>query len=332
MKIAVVGLGYWGPNLVRNFSASDRVSDVLCCDLDRERVKKLVVKFPHVQAVDSFDEILASNCDAVGIATPISQHHSMGMRVLRHGKHLLVEKPMAISSRECEELVRCAEDHKRVLMVDHTFLYTGAVRKMKDIIERGDVGDIYYFDSVRVNLGLFQHDVNVIWDLAPHDLSIMDFMLAQKPVAVSAVGVNHYDHMEDMAYLALHFEGKMMAHVHVNWLAPVKIRRILIGGSKKMIVYDDMEPSEKVKVYDSGVKVVTREGIYKTLVEYRTGDMFAPKLDQSEALGLVVKDFLDAIELGRKPVADGETGLRIVRILEAAELSVKKGGAKVHLQ
>ena len=331
MKVAVVGLGYWGPNLVRNFSASDKVTQVMCCDLDSVRVKQLVARFPQAQAFASFEDILKSDCDAVAIATPISRHHPMGMQALRSGKHVLMEKPMATSARECEELIRCAEKHGRILMVDHTFLYTGAVRKMKEIVARGDVGDIYYFDSVRVNLGLFQHDVNVIWDLAPHDLSIMDFMLSERPKAVSAVGVNHYNHTEDVAYLTVHFGEKMMGHVHVNWLAPVKIRRILIGGSKKMIVYDDMEPSEKVKVYDTGVKVVTREGIYKTLVEYRTGDMFAPKLDQSEALSLVVEDFIDAIELRRKPVADGETGLRIVRILEAAELSIKENGRMVYL-
>jgi predicted dehydrogenase len=332
MKIAVVGLGYWGPNLVRNFSASDRVEEVLCCDLDPHRVKQLVTKFPHVKAVESYEEILKTDCDAVAIATPISRHYTMGMQALRHGKHILVEKPMAVNSRECEEMIRCAEEHDRVILVDHTFLYTGAVRKMKEIVTRGDVGDVYYFDSVRVNLGIFQHDVNVIWDLAPHDLSILDFVLGKRPSAVSAVGVNHYNHMEDVAYLTVHFGEKMMAHVHVNWLAPVKIRRILVGGSKKMILYDDMEPSEKVKVYDSGVKVVTREGIYKTLVEYRTGDMFAPKVDQSEALSLVVDDFLTAIESRRRPTADGETGLRVVRVLEAAERSVRQHGALVHLE
>lgn len=331
MKIAVVGLGYWGPNLVRNFSISDKVKQVLCCDLDSRRVKQLVKKFPHVRAVPTFDDILKSDCDAVAIATPISQHYEMSISALRSGKHVLVEKPMALTAHECEEMIRCAQDNDRVIMVDHTFLYTGAVRRMKEIVQKGDIGDIYYFDSVRVNLGLFQHDVNVIWDLAPHDLSIMDFLLTQKPKGVSAVGVNHYNHMEDVAYLIVHFGEKMMAHVHVNWLAPVKIRRILIGGSKKMIVFDDMEPSEKVKVYDTGVKVVTREGIYKTLVEYRTGDMFAPKLDQSEALSLVIDDFLESIKTGCAPVADGETGLRVVRVLEAAELSVKKNGELVSL-
>ena len=331
MKVAVVGLGYWGPNLVRNFSSSDKVKQVLCCDLDARRLKQLVKKFPHVKGVPTFDDILKSDCDAIAIATPISQHYEMTIKALQSGKHVLVEKPMALNARECEEMIRCAQDNDRVLMVDHTFLYTGAVRRMKEIVEKGDIGDIYYFDSVRVNLGLFQHDVNVIWDLAPHDLSIMDFLLTRKPKAVSAVGVNHYNHMEDVAYLILHFGEKMMAHVHVNWLAPVKIRRILIGGSKKMIVFDDMEPSEKVKVYDTGVKVVTREGIYKTLVEYRTGDMFAPKLDQSEALSLVIDDFLESIKAGRAPVADGETGLRVVRVLEAAELSIKKSGELVSL-
>lgn len=332
MKIAVVGLGYWGPNLVRNFSASDRVSEVLCCDLDATRVKKLVTKFPNVKAVASFEEVLASNCDAVAIATPMSAHHPMGIQALRAGKHVLVEKPMALSVRECEEMIQCANDNHRALMVDHTFLYTGAVRKMKEIVERGDIGDIYYFDSVRVNLGLFQHDANVIWDLAPHDISIMDYMLGRSPKSVSAVAVNHYNHVEDVAYLSVDFGDKMMGHVHVNWLAPVKIRRILIGGSKKMIVYNDMEPSEKVKVYDTGVKIVGREGIYKTLVEYRTGDMFSPKLDQTEALTLVVKDFLDAIEFSSIPVSNGQTGLRIVQMLEAAEQSMRQGGTKVCLQ
>lgn len=331
MKVAVVGLGYWGPNLVRNFAATGRISEIWCCDLDAKRVEKVLMLFPHLRRATTFEEILVSDCDAVAIVTPISQHHPMVVKALRAGKHVLVEKPMAMSTRECEEMIRCAEEHDRVLMVDHTFLYTGAVRKMKEIVSRGDVGDIYYFDSVRVNLGLFQHDVNVIWDLAPHDLSIMDFILAESPTAVSAVAVNHYNHMEDIAYLTVQFGDKLVGHAHVNWLAPVKIRQILIGGSKKMIVFDDMQSSEKVKVYDTGVKVISREGIYRTLVEYRTGDMFSPKLDQSEALSLVVTDFLDAIELRREPVANGTRGLRVVRMLEAAENSLRQNGARVYL-
>ena len=331
MKIAVVGLGYWGPNLVRNFSSSGGVSQVMCYDLDKQRSVQTVKMYPHVKAASSFDDILKSDCDGVVIATPISLHHQMGIKALKHGKHVLMEKPLALNSKECEDLVRTAEDNKLVLMVDHTFLYTGAVRKMKEIVASGEVGDVYYFDSVRVNLGLFQHDVNVLWDLAPHDLSIMDFILPLKPTGVSAIGINHFNHMEDMAYLAVRFGEKMIAHIHVNWLAPVKIRRILIGGSKKMIVYDDMEPSEKVKVYDTGVRVVTKEGIYRTLVEYRTGDMSAPKLDYSEALGHVVKDFIRAMKSGQSPNSDGHAGMRVVRILEAAEQSMKRAGSLVQL-
>jgi len=331
MKVAVIGLGYWGPNMVRNFSALEEVSDVMCYDVDGKRLKEITTKFPNVHAASSYEEIIKSDCDAVAIVTPISQHYDQAMKALQSGKHVLVEKPLAASAKQCEELVELADAQKRVLMVDHTFVYTGAVRKMKEIIERGDLGDIYYFDSVRVNLGMFQHDFNVLWDLAPHDLSIMDFILGRQPNAVSAIGVNHYNHMEDVAYLALHFDGNVIAHVHVNWLAPVKIRRILLGGSKKMIVYDDMEPSEKVKVYDTGVKVVSREGIYRTLVEYRTGDMFAPKIDHTEALNIVVRDFLRAIRTGDEPVADGRSGHRVVRILEAAEQSIRNAGALVHL-
>jgi predicted dehydrogenase len=331
MKIAVVGLGYWGPNLVRNFSASEQVSEVSCFDIDPQRVEQIGRKFPNVRPAASLEEILKSDCDAVAVVVPISLHYPIGMRVLQSGKHLLLEKPLASTIKECEELIRLAEANNRVIMVDHTFLYTGAVRKMKEIVAKGDIGDIYYFDAVRVNLGLFQHDVNVLWDLAPHDLSIMDHVLSGRPRAVSAVGVNHYNHVEDVAYLTLHFDENTICHIHVNWLAPVKIRQILIGGSKKMIVYDDMEPSEKVKVYDSGVKVVTREGIYRTLVEYRTGDMFSPKLDQSEALSLVVDDFVSAVRSGQKPIADAESGLRVVRMLEAAGHSMKQGGTLVSL-
>jgi predicted dehydrogenase len=283
-------------------------------------------RFPNVHPFSSFEEIMESDYDGVALAVPISQHHPFGIQALRAGKHVMVEKPMAASVKQCEELLAEAVRNRRVLMVDHTFVYTGAVRKIKEIVARGDIGDIYYFDSVRVNLGLFQHDVNVLWDLAPHDLSIMDYVLGLEPTGVSALGMNHYNHMEDVAYLAVRFGDKMMGHVHVNWLSPVKIRRIIIGGNKKMILFDDMELSEKVKVYDSGVKVVTQEGIYKTLVEYRTGDMFAPKLDQSEALSLVVRDFLNSMRTGEKPASGGEFGLRIVRILEAAENSLHNGG------
>lgn len=331
MKIAIVGLGYWGPNLVRNFVATEEVRQVGCYDLDAERVRFVVQHYPSVRPFSSYDDILKSDVDGVAIATPVSTHFSLGKKALENGKHLLLEKPMASSVAECEQLIELAARKNLLLMVDHTFVYTGAVQKIKEIISTGLVGDIYYLDSVRVNLGLFQHDVNVLWDLAPHDLSIMDYVLSRRPVAVSAVGVDHINGIEDVAHLAVHFDSKLIAHFHVNWLAPVKIRRILIGGSKKMIVYDDMEPSEKVKVYDKGVEVTTREGIYSTLVQYRTGDMFAPRLEMSEALSLVTREFVNAVQLRRPPLTDGQSGLSIVRILEAADRSLKKGGQVVRL-
>jgi predicted dehydrogenase len=331
MNIAVVGLGYWGPNLVRNFAALDAVDTVLCHDPDPARVAAVVRLFPKTRAAASLDDVLRSDCAGVAVATPISSHHPIGMDVLRSGKHLLMEKPVAASVREAEDLVEEAERRRLTMMVDHTFIYTGAVRHMRGVVEQGGVGEIYYVDSVRVNLGLFQHDVNVLWDLAPHDIAIMTHLLGREPEEVSAVGVGHFNEMEDVAYLTLRFAGNIIGHLHVNWLAPVKVRRMLIGGSQKMIVYDDTEPSEKVKVYDRGVSIVSREGIYKTLVEYRTGDMSAPKLDTTEALALVVRDFLRAMQGGPPPQVDGRAGLAVVRVLEAAHRSMRSGGALVRL-
>ena len=331
MNIGIVGLGYWGPNLVRNFAALDAVEGVLCWDQDPARLATVVRQYPKTRAVGSLEDLLRSDCAGVAVVTPISFHHPIGMEVLRRGKHLLVEKPIAASVREAEELVAEAARRSLVLMVDHTFLYTGAVRHMREVMEQGGIGEVYYVDSVRVNLGLFQHDVNVVWDLAPHDVSIMTHLLGRGPVAVSAVGVGHLNTMEDVAYLTLHFEGNVIGHLHVNWLAPVKVRRMLIGGSQKMIVYDDTEPSEKVKVYDRGVSIVSREGIYRTLVEYRTGDMSAPKLDTTEALALVTRDFLRAMQGGGPPLCDGTAGLDVVRVLEAADRSMRSGGALVRM-
>jgi len=331
MKMAVVGLGYWGPNIVRNFSDSEQVESVLCFDSDPQRMEKTARKLPRTRSAKSFEDVLASDVHGVAIVTPTSHHYALARKALEAGKHVLVEKPLAMTSEECASLIAIAQDRKLILMVDHTFVYTGAVRKMKEIVSQGDIGDLYYFDSVRVNLGLLQHDVNVLWDLAPHDLSIMSYLLDQKPTAVSAVGISHYNHQEDIAYMTVHFGERLLAHIHVNWLAPVKVRRILIGGSKKMIVYDDTESIEKVRVYDSGVQMVSREGIYRTLVEYRTGDMSAPKLDNTEALSLVVADFINAIRTGIPPVSDGLSGLEVVRILEASQLSIKNQGALVNL-
>lgn len=331
MKVAIVGLGYWGPNLIRNFSGADGVESVSCYDISEERRKNTRKRFPLVRVYDSYDELVKSDVDAIALATPVSTHHPLGIKALEHGKHLLVEKPMALSVKECEDLLNTAAKRNLTLMVDHTFVYTGAVRKIEEIVRSGLIGDVYYFDSVRVNLGLFQHDVNVLWDLAPHDLSIMDYVLKRKPTAVSAVGVHHINGIEDVAYLSVHFDSELIAHFHVNWLAPVKIRRILIGGSKQMVVYDDMQPAEKVRIYDKGVEVTTPEGIYKTLVQYRTGDMYAPKIDDTEALNLLAHEFIGAIKDNRHALTDGEAGLNVVRILESAEYSLKNGGKVVRL-
>jgi predicted dehydrogenase len=275
--------------------------------------------------------------DAIAIPTPVSTHFRLAMQALMAGKHVFVEKPMAATTEEARRMVEEAARRGLVLAVDHTFVHTGAVRKMREIAER-DLGEIYYYDSVRVNLGLFQHDVSVVWDLAVHDLSIMDYVLDEKPVAVSATGMSHVPgEPENIAYLTLFYESKLIAHVHVNWLAPVKVRRTLIGGSNKMIVYDDLEPSEKVKVYDKGITLngnpqKNGEKVYQMLVGYRTGDMHAPQLDISEALGRELREFLRCVETGARPTADGNAGLRVVRILEAATQSLAQRGRVIELE
>jgi len=332
MKIAIVGLGYWGPNLVRNFISSGMVDGIICCDLIQPRLDRIKKQFPMIETTSSFDQVLErSDVDGVVLATPVSTHHPLGMKALEAGKHLLVEKPLTVSTQEAEELLESAEDKKLTLMVDHTFIYTSAVRKIKEYIMNEQIGDILYFDSVRVNLGLFQHDTNVIWDLAPHDLSIMDYLIGKKPTSVSAIGVNHFNGHEDMAYITVGFEDNLIAHFHVNWISPVKVRKILIGGTKLMVVYDDMEPSDKIKIYDKGVEIKNQDTIHHVLVEYRSGNMFAPHIDQKEALSLVVKDFLDSIKTGKKPVSDGTSGLNVVKILESADKSLKMGGQAIHL-
>jgi predicted dehydrogenase len=332
MKIGIVGLGYWGPNLVRNFLSADGVDGVVCYDVSERNAARTKKRFPMVELAASYDDLLRrSNVDAVALATPVSTHYSLGLEALRAGKHLLVEKPLTTKTSEAIELINEAERRDLVLMVDHTFIYTGAVRKIREMVDYRLLGDIMYFDSVRVNLGLFQHDINVIWDLAAHDISIMDYLLQQKPFAVSAFGATHFNGVADMAYLTARFENNLLAHFHVNWLSPVKIRRVLIGGTKLMIVYDDMEPSEKVKVYDKGVDISGQDSIYSTLVHYRTGDMFAPRVDLTEALSLVAGEFVDCIKTRRRPVADGQAGLNVVRVLEAAEASLQQGGRVIEL-
>jgi predicted dehydrogenase len=330
MKIAVVGLGYWGPNLVRNFLAADGIEEVVCCDILESRLEKIRSQFHGIEVSSSYDEILArEDIEAVVLATPVSDHYPLGMKALNAGKHLLVEKPLTLRSKQAEELIDLAARRGLTLMVDHTFIYTSAVRKIKEYLDRGDIGDILYFDSVRVNLGLFQRDTNVVWDLAPHDISIMDYLIGKEPLTLSAVGMNHFGDHEDIAYLSMTFPGNIIAHFHVNWISPVKLRKILIGGTKLMVVYDDMEPSEKVKLYNKGVDLNGKESEYKALVEYRIGDMYAPHVDQREALSLMVRDFIESIRTGREPLASGRSGLNVVRILETADLSLKSGGRQI---
>lgn len=333
MKIAVLGLGYWGPNLVRNFLSTKGVDGVVVYDSSAAQVERAKRRFPGIEVGLSFEQILLDPAiEAVVLATPASSHFPLGLKCLEAGKHLLVEKPLALNSRDAETLLGAAHKLGLTLMVDHTFVYTGAVRKMKELLDSGIMGDLLYLDSVRVNLGLFQHDTNVLWDLAPHDLSIIAYLIDKKPKSISAVGVNHFNGVEDMAYLTLFFENNLIAHIHVNWLSPVKVRKILLGGTKHMIVYDDMDPSEKIKVYDKGVDVRGEESLYKTLVQYRMGNMYAPHLESTEALEIMAGEFLDAISHTRKPSSSGELGLYVVKVLEAAEKSLRTGGTTVALQ
>jgi len=335
--VAVVGYGYWGPNLVRNFSEAADVRLVSVCDLNVDRLASMQKRYPAVEATSDYDTLLRDpRIHAIAISTPVSSHFKLAMSALMAGKHVFVEKPIAATAEEAQRLVEEAARRRLVLAVDHTFIHTGAVGKMREIVESG-LGDLYYYDSVRVNLGLFQHDVSVIWDLAVHDLSIMDYVLPMRPVAVSATGMSHVlGEPENIAYLTLFFDSTLIAHIHVNWLAPMKVRRTLIGGSRRMIVYDDLEPSEKIKVYDKGITVggpaLSGQSAYQAMVGYRTGDMWAPHLAVSEALGTEIKEFVRCIETGASPVADGQAGLRVVRILEAASRSLAQRGRVIELQ
>lgn len=327
--IGVIGYGYWGPNLVRNFALFPGTKVVAISDSDPNRLSHAQRLYSGAKLTADADELISSTeVDAVAIATPVSTHFDLAYRALQEGKHVLLTKPVTSNSDQAQRLIDEGLSRNLVLMVDHTFVYTGAVRKIRELVENGKLGDIYYYDSVRVNLGLFQHDVNVIWDLAVHDLSIMDYVLSSKPSSVSATGISHVNSQpENIAFMTLFFDTSLIAHVHVNWLAPVKIRRTLVSGSKNMVVYDDLEPSEKVKVYDRGIDIAEdSHSIYEMLVGYRSGDMWSPQLDRNEALGTEVADFIECIETGKKPLSDGETGLRIVRILEAATRSMENKG------
>lgn len=333
MNVGVIGLGYWGPNLVRNFLANKNVKKVYGCDQNLTRLKFVESRFPEVKLTDTWDEFLNGfDLDVIAIATPVATHYPLAKQALENGKHIWVEKPFTFTSREAEELIELAEKKNLKIFVDHTFIYTGAVRKIKEIIDRGDLGEIIYYDSVRVNLGLFQNDVNVIWDLAAHDLSILNYLIKKEIKEIAAHGIANYYNHENIAHIAVYFENNCFAHFHVNWTSPIKIRRVLIGGNKKMLVFDDLEYSEKIKVYDSGVEFNTKEGIYQALVQYRIGDMYSPKVDQTEALALGVQEFINAINENRQPLTNGYDGLKVVKILEAADYSIKNKGKLVEIK
>ncbi len=332
--IGVIGLGYWGPNLLRNVAESPGASLRTMCDVRADRLALAAARYPGVKATRDPGEVINDpSIAAVAIATPVSMHFELAMAALAAGKHVLVEKPLAPSSEQGRRLIDEADRRGLVLMVDHTFVYTGAVRKIGALLASGELGDLYYYDSVRVNLGLFQHDVNVIWDLAVHDLSIVDYVLPARPRAVSATGVSHVaGGHENIAYLTLFYDNNLIGHIHVNWLAPVKIRRTLFGGSQKMIVYDDLEPSEKIKVYDKGITLNNNpERVYQMLVGYRAGDMWAPQLDAAEALRTEIGHFVDCVERGTPPMTDGHSGLRVVRLVEAACASMAARGRLIEL-
>jgi len=289
-------------------------------------------RYPGLRTTTRYTDVLDDpQVDAIAVATPVATHYDCVRRALEHGKHVLVEKPLTASVAEAESLVEIAAKHALTLMVDHTFLFTGAVRKMKELIEQKMLGTLHYYDSVRVNLGLFQHDINVIWDLAPHDLSIMDYLIETPPEAVVATGASHFNRLEDVAYITIYFPNNTIAHIHVNWLSPVKVRTTLIGGEHKMVVWNDLEADEKVKVYDKGVSVTSKQGIYDLLVSYRSGDIWAPKIEQTEALKVEAKYFINCILHNKKPMNDGEAGRRVVQLLAAADKSLKKRGQIVQL-
>ena len=334
MKVGVVGLGYWGPNLLRNFLGNKKITGVIGCDKRTDRLEFIKGKFPGIELTDDFQSLLDSDVDAIAIATPVRTHYWFARRALEAGKHIWVEKPFTASSQQAQELIEIAEANNLKVFVDHTFIYTGAVKKIKELVSSGELGDIIYFDSVRINLGLFQHDCNVIWDLAPHDLSIMNYILPEKKVsAVTACGISNYYDQENLAQLSLHFsDSSCFAHFHVNWTSPVKIRRIIIAGKKKMLVYDDMENSEKIKVYDSSIHMNSIEDIHSALVQYRTGDMYSPKIEQTEALSEGVNEFVSSIVENRKPLTGAVEGLEVVRILEATDRSIKNKGAYIELR
>lgn len=335
INIGVIGYGYWGPNLVRNFQQCELTSVKCVCDMHKSVLERVKVTHPGVDGTVWTEELInRTDIDAVVIATPVSTHFDLALDALKAGKHVFLEKPMTQTVEQSERLVEEAEKRGLILMVDHTFIYTGPVRKIHELVTEGDLGEILYYDSVRINLGLFQHDVDVLWDLAPHDLAIMQYVVPHKPIAVSATGMSHFSgEPENTAYMTIFFDGNCIGHIHANWMSPVKIRHTLVGGSKQMVVYNDLDPNETIKVYNKGVTINrNRETVHEMLVSYRSGDVHIPQIERIEALAVEVKHFAECIESKTTPLTDGHAGLDVVRILEAATESMSKQGHPVELK
>ena len=332
VRFGVIGYGYWGPNVVRNLDQLEQVDILAVCDLSAAARQRAQKAFPHLEVTSDPVALLSSpDIDAVAVVTPVWTHYELAKAALENGKHVFVEKPFTTNSAQAEELIELAAKKNLKIMVDHTFLFTGAVRKIRQLLDEKALGKLYYYDSTRVNLGLFQHDVNVIWDLAPHDLSIMDHVIQERPEAIVATGQSHLNGHEDVAFITVYFPDKIIAHVNVNWLSPVKVRTTLIGGEKKMLVWNDQAADEQVKVYDKGVSVSSREGVYNLLVNYRSGDMWAPRLERAEALTHELTYFVECITKDQAPINDGNAGLRVVKMLEASSQSINKRGALIYL-
>jgi predicted dehydrogenase len=332
MRIGVIGYGYWGPRVARNFHDLDGCQLALICDSRPDMLRRAKQAYPQARVTsDAAEAVSAPDVDAVAVVTPVWTHFELAKAALENGKHVFVEKPFTSTAAKAQQLIDLADRKHLQIMVDHTFLFTGAVRKIRQLVDDGTLGRLYYYDSTRVNLGLFQHDVNVIWDLAPHDLSIMNYLIDEKPEAVAATGQIHLNSLEDLAYITVFFAGRMIAHINVNWLSPVKVRTTLIGGEKKMLVWNDLEADEKIKVYDKGVDIRTSENVYDLLVSYRSGDMWAPKVGQTEALAAEAKYFQECVAANKKPFNDGVAGLRVVQLIEAANKSLKDRGRPVEL-
>jgi len=336
INVGLIGFGYWGPNLARNFSFNRDLHLSAIGDLSKGRLETAGRLYPQAKLYNNLDDFFGdTSLDAIAISTPVASHFELAQKALETGRHVWLEKPMSETVEQAETLIELAEQKNKVLMMDHTFVYTGAVRKIKELIEKNELGDMIYYDSTRVNLGLFQQDVNVIWDLAPHDISIMDYLMPFKKTAVSATGSHYYGNgIVPKSLLTIYMENNVVGHINVSWLSPVKIRQTLIGGNLKMVLYDDNQPSEKIKIYDKGVDLdysQSWEELYRLKVQYRVGDMYAPKLDDKEALELETEHFADCLINGKKPLTDGKAGLEVVKVLVASEESLKNRGAPVEL-